>query len=74
MGGLKPALTVWLFNMNWTALSFTSFLTLLYVSKSQVKEKTPPLPNLSQKQENFGMTEAVASRSCGRISQRKVVQ
>ena len=24
-------LTVWLFSMNWTAVSFTSFLTLLYV-------------------------------------------
>lgn len=32
-------LTVWLFNMNWTALSFTSFLTLLYVNKWEVKEK-----------------------------------
>lgn len=32
-------LTVWLFSMNWTALSFTSFLTLLYVSGSRVKEK-----------------------------------
>ncbi len=26
--------------MNWTALSFTSFLTLLYVHKQEVKEKT----------------------------------
>ena len=34
------ALTVWLFNMNWTALSFTSFLTLLYVHWHEVKEKT----------------------------------
>lgn len=33
-GGWRPGLTVWLFNMNWTALSFTSFLTLLYVSKA----------------------------------------
>lgn len=36
----RDELTVWLFNMNWTALSFTSFLTLLYVSKQEVKEKT----------------------------------
>lgn len=39
MGGVKPALTVWLFNMNWTALSFTSFLTLLYVSKLKLRRK-----------------------------------
>jgi len=31
------SLTVWLFSMNWTALSFTSFLTLLYVP-NKVKE------------------------------------
>lgn len=38
-GGSKRVLTVWLFNMNWTALSFTSFLTLLYVSKPELRGK-----------------------------------
>lgn len=40
MGGSRRVLTVWLFNMNWTALSFTSFLTLLYVSEPELRGKT----------------------------------
>lgn len=40
VGGPRRVLTVWLFNMNWTALSFTSFLTLLYVSKPELRGKT----------------------------------
>lgn len=43
VGGSGRVLTVWLFNMNWTALSFTSFLTLLYVSKPELRGKTAAL-------------------------------
>lgn len=45
-GGLGPVLTVWLFNMNWTALSFTSFLTLLYVSGAELRGKHRRYPTL----------------------------
>lgn len=34
-GGGAPTLTVWLFSMNCTALSFTSFRTLLYVKTKE---------------------------------------
>ena len=36
---VRGVLTVWLFNMNWTALNFTSFLTLLYVNKGKSRRK-----------------------------------
>lgn len=38
-GGWTRLLTVWLFNMNCTALSFTSFRTLLYVSEPKLRGK-----------------------------------
>ena len=43
--GAQP-LTVWLFSMNCTALSFTSFLTLLYVRRKRVKESVMQSKNL----------------------------
>lgn len=70
MGGLKRALTVWLFNMNWTALSLTSFLTLLYVSKPELRRKRHHLHDRKFTKINASFR----GWSSSRISQRKIIQ
>lgn len=70
MGGLKRSLTVWLFNMNWTALSLTSFLTLLYVSKPELRRKRHRLHDRKFRKINASFR----GWSSSRISQRKIIQ
>lgn len=60
VGGSRRVLTVWLFNMNWTALSFTSFLTLLYVSKPELRGKTAALARREIHNEIHNETRAEA--------------
>lgn len=52
VGGSRRVLTVWLFSMNWTALSFTSFLTLLYVSKPELRGKNGGIGTTGNSQRN----------------------
>lgn len=73
VGGSRRLLTVWLFNMNWTALSFTSFLTLLYVSKPELRGKKH-LHDGKFTRKHGRRRASFRGRSSSRISQRKVIQ
>ena len=69
------ALTVWLFNMNWTAVSLTSFLTLLYVqngvkenhSLEESKSLINQLNNLDQSS-TFGLVSREGRRASAKPS------